>query len=254
MRGLENQVAVVTGGGGGIGRMICARLAEEGSRVAVLDIDADTARETVDAIGDPTRARAVSADITDSQSVKQAIAEVVRVYETVDILVNNAGWDRGAPFLETDPELWAKIIAINYQGPLNMHREVLPLMAAHGRGRIINIASDAGRVGSSGEAVYAGCKAAVIAFGKSVAREMARSGITINAVCPGPTDTTFFRDFAGEGEYGEKLRAGLERAIPMRRLGRPEDIPGIVAFLASDDASFITGQVISVSGGLTMHG
>ena len=135
-----------------------------------------------------------------------------------------------------------------------MHHEVLPLMAAHGRGRIINIASDAGRVGSSGEAVDAGCKAAVIAFGKSVAREMARSGITTNAVCPGPTDTTFFRDFAGEGEYGEKLRAGLERAIPMRRLGRPEDIPGIVAFLASDDASFITGQVISVSGGLTMHG
>jgi 2-hydroxycyclohexanecarboxyl-CoA dehydrogenase len=254
MRGLDNQVAVVTGGGGGIGRNICVRLAEEGSRVAVLDIDGDTARETAAEIGDPTRARAVSADITDSQSVKQAIAEVVRVYETVDILVNNAGWDRGAPFLETDPELWAKIIAINYQGALNMHREVLPLMVERGRGRVVNIASDAGRVGSSGEAVYAGCKAAVIAFGKSVAREMARTGITINAVCPGPTDTAFFRDFAGEGEYGEKLRAGLARAIPMRRLGRPEDIPGIVAFLASDDASFITGQVISVSGGLTMHG
>ena len=123
-----------------------------------------------------------------------------------------------------------------------------------GRGKIVNIASDAGRVGSSGEAVYAGCKAAVIAFGKSVARETARNGITINAVCPGPTDTAFFRDFAGEGEYGEKLRAGLKRAIPMRRLGQPEDIPGIVAFLASDDANFITGQVISVSGGLTMHG
>lgn len=254
MRGLENKVAVVTGGGGGIGTQICSRLAAEGSLVAVLDIDGDAARRTVERIGDAGRACAVSVDITDPDSVRRAIAEVVEAYGTVDILVNNAGWDRGAPFLETDPELWAKIIAINYQGPLNMHREVLPLMASRGGGRVVNIASDAGRVGSSGEAVYAGCKAAVIAFGKSVARELARRGITINAVCPGPTDTAFFRDFAGEGEYGDKLRAGLERAIPMRRLGRPEDIPGIVAFLASDDATFITGQVISVSGGLTMHG
>ncbi|KPK66871.1 MAG: 2-hydroxycyclohexanecarboxyl-CoA dehydrogenase [Gemmatimonas sp. SG8_38_2] len=254
MRGLGNQVAVVTGGGGGIGQMICRRFAEEGARVAVLDIDAETARQTAESIGEPTRARAVAVDITDPQSVKRAISEVVEAFGGIDILVNNAGWDRGAPFLETGPELWAKIIAINYQGVLHMHREVLPLMVERKRGRVVNIASDAGRVGSSGEAVYAGCKAAVIAFGKSVAREMARSGITINAVCPGPTDTAFFRDFAGEGEYGEKLRAGLERAIPMRRLGQPDDIPGIVAFLASDDARFITGQVISVSGGLTMHG
>jgi len=252
MRGLENQVAVVTGGGGGIGREICARFAEEGARVAVLDIDAETARHTVEAIGDTARAFAV--DITDPRSVKQAVADVVGALGTIDTLVNNAGWDRGAPFLETEPDLWAKIIAINYQGPLNMHREVLPMMVERKRGKIINVASDAGRVGSSGEAVYAGCKAAVIAFGKSVAREMARSGICINTVCPGPTDTAFFRDFAGEGEYGEKLREGLKRAIPMRRLGQANDIPGIVAFLSSDDADFITGQVISVSGGLTMHG
>jgi len=252
MRGLENQVAVVTGGGGGIGREICVRFAEEGARVAVLDIDAETARHTVEAIGDTARAFAV--DITDPRSVKQAVADVVGTLGTVDTLVNNAGWDRGAPFLETEPELWAKIIAINYQGPLNMHHEVLPLMLERKRGKIVNVASDAGRVGSSGEAVYAGCKAAVIAFGKSVAREMARSRICINTVCPGPTDTAFFRDFAGEGEYGEKLREGLKRAIPMRRLGQANDIPGIVAFLSSDDADFITGQVISVSGGLTMHG
>lgn len=254
MRGLANQVAVVTGGGGGIGREICIRFAEEGARVAVLDIDADSAGQTVEAIGDSDRARAFAVDITDPQSVTQAVAAVVGAHGRIDTLVNNAGWDRGAPFLKTGPDLWAKIIAINYQGPLNMHREVLPLMVERGRGKIINIASDAGRVGSSGEAVYAGCKAAVIAFGKSVARELASNGITINAVSPGPTDTAFFRDFAGEGEYGEKLRAGLQRAIPMRRLGKPEDIPGIVVFLASDDADFITGQVISVSGGLTMHG
>jgi 2-hydroxycyclohexanecarboxyl-CoA dehydrogenase len=252
MRGLENQVAVVTGGGGGIGREICVRFAEEGARVAVLDIDTETARHTVEAIGDTARAFAV--DITDPRSVKQAVADVVGTLGTIDTLVNNAGWDRGAPFLETEPELWAKIIAINYQGPLNMYREVLPMMVERKRGKIINVASDAGRVGSSGEAVYAGCKAAVIAFGKSVAREMARSRICINTVCPGPTDTAFFRDFAGEGEYGEKLREGLKRAIPMRRLGQANDIPGIVAFLSSDDADFITGQVISVSGGLTMHG
>lgn len=254
MRGLENKVAIVTGGGGGIGAELCSRFTEEGARVAVLDIDPDTAQRTVDAIDDPARARAVAVDITDPRSVEEAIAKVVETFGAIDILVNNAGWDRGAPFLETSPELWSQIIDVNYRGLLNMHREVLPLMVRQKRGKIINIASDAARVGSSGEAVYAGCKAAVIAFGKSVAREMARSGITINAVCPGPTDTAFFREFAGEGEYGEKLRAGLERAIPMRRLGRPEDIVGIVAFLASDDADFITGQVVSVSGGLTMHG
>jgi 2-hydroxycyclohexanecarboxyl-CoA dehydrogenase len=252
MRGLENQVAVVTGGGGGIGREICVRFAEEGARVAVLDIDAEKARHTVETIGDT--AHAFTVDVADPSSVKQAVTDVVRALGTIDTLVNNAGWDRGAPFLETEPELWAKIIAINYQGPLNMHREVLPMMVERKRGKVINVASDAGRVGSSGEAVYAGCKAAVIAFGKSVAREMARSGICINTVCPGPTDTAFFRDFAGEGEYGEKLREGLKRAIPMRRLGQANDIPGIVAFLSSDDADFITGQVISVSGGLTMHG
>ena len=254
MRGLENQVVVVTGGGGGIGRKICTRFAEEGARVAVLDINPETAKETVDAVGDLGLARAFPADITDPESVRDAINAVLKRFGHIDTLVNNAGWDRGAPFLQTDSDLWAKIIAINYQGPLNMHREVLPHMVARGRGKVINIASDAGRVGSSGEAVYAGCKAAVIAFGKSVARETARSGISINAVCPGPTDTAFFRDFAGDGEYGEKLRAGLKRAIPMRRLGDPGDIPGIVAFLASDDADFMTGQVISVSGGLTMHG
>ena len=137
---------------------------------------------------------------------------------------------------------------------MTMNGAVLPIMAEQGHGKVVNVASDAARVGSSGEAVYAGCKAAIIAFGKSVARELAKKGVCINTVCPGPTDTAFFREFAGEGEFAEKLKAGLERAIPMRRLGEPADVAGIVTFLASEEANFITGQVISVSGGLTMHG
>ena len=170
------------------------------------------------------------------------------------MLVNNAGWDLAAPFLETDAALWQKIIAINLMGPLNMHHAVLKGMKARGRGRIVNVASDAGRVGSSGESVYSACKGGIIAFSKTMAREMASRQININVVCPGPTDTALFRDFAGDGERGDKLRAALTRAIPFGRLGKPEDLPGAICFLASDDAAFITGQVISVSGGLTMAG
>jgi 2-hydroxycyclohexanecarboxyl-CoA dehydrogenase len=168
----------------------------------------------------------------------------------VDGLVNNAGWDHAADFLETDPELWRRIIEINLMGPLHVTRAVLSRMAERGAGRVVSIASDAGRVGSSGEAVYAACKGGIVAFSKSVAREVARQGITLNVVSPGPSDTPLFASFDPSG----KLAAALERAIPMRRLGRPDDHPGLVAFLLSDDAAFITGQTISVSGGLTMHG
>jgi 2-hydroxycyclohexanecarboxyl-CoA dehydrogenase len=255
MKGLRDKLAIVTGGGGGIGRAICLRLAKDGCRVAVMDLDAAAAGETVDALqADGGQAVASVVDITDHAAVAAAVGELRGEHGAIDILVNNAGWDRGAPFVKTSPEFWAKVIAVNYVGPLNLHHTVLPLMIEQGHGRVVNISSDAGRVGSSGEAVYAGCKAALLGFGKSVAREVAKSGICINAICPGPTDSAMFYDGTGEGEFGERLRAGLERAIPMRRLGQPEDIAGLVAFLASDEASFITGQVISVSGGLSMVG
>jgi len=238
MRGLRNKVVIVTGGASGIGAAICGRFEEEGSKVAVFDL----------------QSKPYAVDISDQSQVNEAVVAVERDLGPVDVLVNNAGWDKAAPFLETDAVLWQKIVAINLMGPIHMHHAVLKGMKARSRGRIVNIASDAGRVGSSGESVYSACKGGIIAFTKTMAREMASRQININVVCPGPTDTALFRDFAGEGERGDKLRAALTRAIPFGRLGKPEDLPGAVCFLASDDAAFITGQVLSVSGGLTMAG
>jgi 2-hydroxycyclohexanecarboxyl-CoA dehydrogenase len=250
MKGLQNKVVVVTGGGGGIGAALCARFAEYGAKVAVFDLNADAAKTVAEKVG----GEAFAVDIGDQAAVNAAVAAAETQLGPIDILVNNAGWDRAGAFLDTDKTLWDKIVAVNLYGPLNMHHAVLKGMSARGGGRVINIASDAARVGSSGEAVYAFCKGGLVAFSKTMAREMARKQITVNVVCPGPTDTALFRDFAGEGERGEKLKAALTSAIPFRRLGTPEDVPGIVTFLASDDAGFITGQVISVSGGLTMAG
>lgn len=255
MRGLEGKVALVTGAGGGIGGAISRRLAEEGCVVGVLDRDREAAESTVEAVEKAGgKAHVAEADITDYAAVTVALADFDSAAGPLDILVNNAGWDRFMPFRDTEPALWDKIIAINLRGPMNLHHAALPGMAERGGGRIINISSDAGRVGSSGEAVYSACKGGIIAFTKTMAREMARSRVLINAVCPGPTETPLFQSFLDEGEGGEKVYEALRRAIPLKRLGQPEDIPGMVAFLASDDASFITGQVISVSGGLTMHG
>ena len=255
MRGLEGRSVIVTGAGSGLGRGMARRLAGEGARVAILDVNLSGAEETRAAI-EATGGQALvcETDITDHAACAAAVAEVCTEYGGVDVLVNNAGWDHADNFVDTDPELWRKIIDINLYGPLNMHHVTLPEMLARGGGKIINIASDAGRIGSSGEAVYSACKGGVIAFGKSVCRELARKGVTVNTICPGPSDTPLFANFAGDGEAGEKLRAGLTRAIPMKRLGTADDIAGMVAFLASDDADFIVGQTISVSGGLTMHG
>ena len=252
MHGLRGKNALVTGAGSGIGAEIAARLDEEGVRVHVLDLDGETARARVDAL--ELGGLALEADISDYDGVTGAINQLLEADGRIDLLVNNAGWDHAAPFLETTPRLWRKVVDINYMGPIHVLHAVLPGMVAQREGRVVNISSDAGRVGSTGEAVYAGCKAGVIALGKSIAREVARNGVTINAVCPGPTDTKLFAEFAGDGEFGERVRRGLERATPMRRLGQPADLAGIVAFLLSEEAAFVTGQVVSVSGGLTMHG
>ena len=255
MRGLTGKVVIVTGGAGGIGAALCRRFAAEGATIAIFDLNAEAAGALAAQLrAEQANARAYTVDISDAARVEDAVAEVERDLGPVDVLVNNAGWDHAARFLDTDPALWQKIIAINLMGPLNLHRAVLARMSARGSGRVVNIASDAGRVGSSGESVYSACKGGIIAFSKTIAREMARKHINVNVVCPGPTDTALFRDFAGGGENGEKLRAALTKAIPFGRLGQPDDLAGAVCFLASDDATFITGQVLSVSGGLTMAG
>ncbi len=233
---------MVTGGARGIGRGIVLALSADGCRVAVADLleeeAAATAREAAGI--------AVKLDVTDSTSVAAAVEQV----GPIDILVNNAGWDEAKPFLETDEDFWDRVIDINFKGGLRTTRAVLPGMVERGWGRVVNIGSDAGRVGSSMESVYSGAKGGVIAFTKTIAREVARSGVTANAVCPGPTETAFLDRIAGEG--GERLVESLTRAVPMRRLGQPEDVAAAVAFLASDSAGYITGQTLSVSGGLTM--
>ena len=238
------KTVLVTGGGGAIGAAICRRFSRD-MRVLV----ADKNRDAAERVARETRGHALVFDIANYGEAKAALGN-----ETVDVLVNNAGWDRFQNFVETRPEEWERLIDINLRGPLNMHHLVLPQMLARGAGRVINISSDAARVGSSGESVYSACKGGIISFSKTLAREVARKGITVNVVCPGPTDTPILRGFLGEGEAGQKVYDALVRAIPMKRVGQPDDIPGLVAFLASDEAGFITGQVISVSGGLTMAG
>ena len=233
MRGLKGKTAIVTGGAAGIGAAIVERFKEEGVKVIVFDLHSKP-----------------PVDITDYQTVKNAVDQA----GPVDILVNNAGWDMFKPFLKTDPAFWQKILSINLVGAMNMLHCVLPGMVERGRGKVVTIASDAGRVGSSGEAPYSACKGGLIALTKTLARELAGKGIRLNVVCPGLTETNMLENFMQGAGNPEKLREAYRRAIPLGRLGKPDDLPGAVAFFASDDADFITGQVLSVSGGLTMHG
>src|SRR5262245_15416607 len=251
LNGLEGRTGVVTGGASGIGRAIVDRLAAEGCRVAILDLS----RANADAVVEGVRknggtAYAFTVDIVDYASCSAAIESFQASCGPLYGLVNNAGWDAAKRFVDTEPTFWKKVIDINLYGPLNMTHLALKKLSGRGEGRVVTISSDAGRVGSSGEAVYSAAKGGVIAMMKTLAREHAKEGITVNTICPGPTDTPLLASFDESG----RLTQALARAIPLGRLGRPEDYPGLVAFLLSADASFITGQTISISGGLSMNG
>jgi 2-hydroxycyclohexanecarboxyl-CoA dehydrogenase len=251
--GLAGRVALVTGAAGGIGRAIAAALYAEGAAVAVADLDGDAAAAHAAALEQAGtgggRAVGVRIDVSNSPDVGAAIAVAERELGPVEILVNSAGIDVIEPFVESKEETWRRIVEVNYLGPVLCTRAVLDGMIERGYGRIISISSDAGKVGSSGEVVYSGTKGGLIAFSKALAREVATSGITVNCVCPGPTDTPLLDQIA---ERSQKMYDALARAVPMRRLGQPADIAPAVVFLASDGAAFITGQALSVSGGLTM--
>ncbi|TDI90844.1 MAG: SDR family oxidoreductase [Chloroflexi bacterium] len=242
----SDRPVIVTGGASGIGFAIVERLLAQGYPVAVFDLNC----AGLQILGDNSSLHPFEVDITEYDSVARVVAEFETATGPVYGLINNAGWDSAKLFIKTEIDFWRKVIEINLYGPLNVTHLALKRMAELERGRVISIASDAGRVGSSGEAVYSATKGGIIALMKTLAREHARQDITFNSICPGPTDTPLFAAIDKTGRLNERLR----RAIPKQRLGRPDDYPGLVAFFLSDDASFITGQTISVSGGLTMSG
>jgi 2-hydroxycyclohexanecarboxyl-CoA dehydrogenase len=248
------RVAFVTGGAQGIGAGISEALGSNGFHVAVADLNLDAAQETVARITDAGgRAFAIHVDVTDTESVIGAVKTVAAELGEIEIAVNNAGWDDFMPFVETNEDFWNRILDINFKGALRVCHNVVPGMVERGFGRVINIGSDAGRVGSSLEAVYSGAKGGIIAFSKTLAREVATKGVTVNTVCPGPTDTPALRKFAdSSGQDADKVLGGMTRSVPMKRLAKPSDIAAAVAFFASDAAEYVTGQTLSVSGGLTM--
>jgi 2-hydroxycyclohexanecarboxyl-CoA dehydrogenase len=251
---MTDRVAFVTGGAQGIGGGISEALGANGFRVAVADLNLDAAKETAQRIVDAGgTAIAVLVDVTDTESVRTAVNTATEALGDVEVVVNNAGWDDFMPFLKTTEDFWNRILDINFKGALRVCHTVVPGMVERGFGRVINIGSDAGRVGSSLEAVYSGAKGGIIAFTKTLAREVATKGVTVNTVCPGPTDTPALRKFAdSSGEDADKVIGGMARSVPMKRLGSPADVAAAVAFFASDSAEYITGQTLSVSGGLTM--
>lgn len=244
---LHGKVAIVTGAASGIGKGIARRLAAEGAKVVIADLNSDAAEQTAQELGDD--AMGVTVDVANRQTVDDMVEAVMARYGVIDILVNNAGWDKIGPFLDQDPAIWERIININLVGVLNCSQSVARKMKDQGHGTIVNVGSDAARVGSTGEAVYSAAKGGIVAFTKTLARETARYGLTANAVCPGPADTPLFAQVAADAP---KLRDALERSIPLRRLAHPEDLANAVAFLVSPRSSYITGQTLSVSGGLTM--
>ena len=250
---MTERVALVTGGGSGIGREICVGLAAAGRKVAVADLNLDGALETASLISATGgTAIAVHMDVADSDAVQGGILQVLDELGPPEILVNCAGWDELMPFLSTDEDFWDRVIEINYKGVLRTVHACLPSMTENGWGRIVNIASDAGRVGSSFEAVYSGAKGGVIGFTKTIAREAARSGITANVVCPGPTDTPLLDGIVAASDDGDKIIGAMARAVPMKRVGTPIEVASAVIYFCSEEAAFVTGQTLSVSGGLTM--
>jgi 2-hydroxycyclohexanecarboxyl-CoA dehydrogenase len=246
---LQHKIAVVTGAASGIGRASAGALAAAGAQLIVADIDAPNGAAAAEALrAQGGQAEFMPVDMTDAAAIDAFAAAVQAKHGPVDVLVNAAGWGRTAPFVEGSTEFWHKLVALNLVGPMTLAKALLPAMMQRGGGRIVNIASDAGRVGSLGETVYSAAKGGLIAFTKSLARETARYGINVNCVCPGPTDTALM------AAVPDKVKEALIKAIPFRRLGKPEEVADAVAFFASDRASYITGQVLSVSGGLTMAG
>lgn len=246
MKRFSERVAIVTGAASGIGRATALELASEGARVVVADIDLPGAKAVAAEIRKSGQAMAQRVDVTDAAQARAMAADVIKAFGRIDILVSNAGWDRAGPFIDSGEDLWDKVIAINYRGHLATTHAVLPSMIERGWGRIVTVASDAGRVGSTGEVVYSGAKGAVIAFTKGLAREVARHGINVNCVAPGLTDTPFLAGMP------EKLMAAIIRTIPLGRVGRPAEVARAIAFFASPDADYITGQTLSVNGGLNM--
>lgn len=244
----SDRVAFVTGGAGGIGAAVCRALVSDGRRVAVADLSQEACNviaKEIDGVG-------IRLDVRDPDSVSAALEQARAVLGDPEIIVNVAGWDEQMPFLKTDEAFTEKVMQVNLYGPIRLLRAALPAMVAARWGRVVNVASDAGRVGSSNEAVYSGAKGGLIAFTKTIAREFARYEITSNSVCPGPTDTPLIRRMIAEQPDADKVIAAMTRAVPMRRMGQPEDVGAAVAFMASESAGHITGQTLSVSGGLTM--
>jgi len=252
---LSGQSVVVTGGARGIGRSIVELLAAAGADVLIGDLRSEAAQKTAKEISSATgrRIEALQVDVSQFDEVNRFRDDAVKRLGKVDVLINDAGWDRLAPFLKTTPDLWDKIIGINYKGVIHTCYAFLPHMVERKSGCIVNVSSDSARVGSFGEAIYSGSKAAVTAFSKTLAREHARDNIRVNVVCPGLAETALV-DEINEDEFARKILGAIVSAIPMKRFAKPEEIASMVVFLASDASRYITGQVVSVDGGLTMVG
>src|SRR3954453_2368415 len=251
--GAAPRTALVTGGGRGIGRAVAEGLAADGLRIVIADLRSEESPRGAAGIrAAGGQALAVECNVADSASVQAAVDDASERFGRVDVLVNNAGWDDLKPFLETDEAFWDRIIDINFKGPLRFTQLLLPGMVERGWGRIVNIGSDAGRVGSSLESVYSGAKGGIIAFTKTIAREVARNGVTANVVCPGPTDTPFMQETMAAQQNSDAVLSAMVKSVPMRRLAAPEEVAAAVRFFATDEAGYVTGQTPSVSGGLTM--